>query len=529
VNMSPTEQPALLVENVAKQFPGQLALDDVSLTVVPGEVHALLGENGSGKSTLIKILAGYHVADPGGTVVAAGTALIPGSPVSSHNAGLRFVHQHLAVVPELSAVENVALVTRYTRGGWIDWPVQEALTRKLLARLRVTMDIRRPLSECKPVERTAVAIARALYVSGDERVALIVLDEPTSSLAAPDAAELFRVIRELTAQGVAFLYVTHRLDEVFAIADRVSVLRDGRMQGTELVATLPRERLIEMIVGQRRADVAVRHEAPPVDAGAEELLRTEGLAAGRLIGLDLSLLAGEVVGVVGVTGSGREDVARALIGAVPVTAGAVTVRGERMLRWGPRAARDNGVMLSLSNTHAASALPDFDIRENVTLSSLLRYSRRGRIRRARERDEVDRWIATLDIRPREQARPYRLLSGGNQQKVILARSLSATPAVLVLDEPTAGVDVGARRSIYDFIAQEARTGLAVVLCSSDLEDVISVCDRVLVIREGSVVAQARCAGLDEAALLTLAIGDADVAQPDANAFSAINDETGSRT
>jgi ribose transport system ATP-binding protein len=498
--------PAIAVRGISKTFPAQKALDDVSLTVEAGEVHALLGENGSGKSTLIRVLAGYHLPDPGGTVTVAGGPLQLGSAAASSAAGLRFVHQHLAVIPEFNAVENMALETGYTRPAFIDWKAQAAQTERQLALLGVEMDIWRPLSECKPVERSAVAIARAIDLEGG--VAAVVLDEPTSSLPEPEVQQLFKVIRELTSRGISVVYVSHRLDEVFQIADRVSVLRDGVHRGTVDRASLTRHGLIEMIVGHKLAD-DYEEPLPHPPVREEQVLVVEGLTAGRVNDLSFSVRAGEIVGVVGLAGSGRDDLARALTGAIPVERGTVRVDGEEVNPIAPRQAIERGLVLALSNTQPGSAVAGFRLRENVTMASLPRYrgwlrSLRGR----RERDDSRRWIGELDIRPGDPEQSYGLLSGGNQQKVILAKCLNAEPKALVLDDPTAGVDVGARQALYQLLIDQAATGLGVLVCSSDLEDVVSSCSRVLVLRNGRIAAELR-GELDERELMSISAHGAD--------------------
>lgn len=506
--------PALSVEAVSKTFPSQRALDGVTLSVMPGEVHALLGENGSGKSTLIKILAGVHLPDAGGAVAVRGLPLPLGSPAASFELGLRFVHQKLGVVPEMNAVENIGLEAGFSRPAFIDWEAQAALTRRLLGHLNVRMDIWKPLRDCKPVERSAVAIARALrtdqpdgQVTGED-VPLVVLDEPTSSLPAAEVQQLFRVVRDLTAKGVAVIYVSHRLDEVFEIADRVSVLRDGRLRGTAEVRDLTRSQLITMIVGREIAQSWQRpvreHRAP--DGGPA--LEVRELAGERIRGASFSVARGEVLGVVGVAGSGRELMARMLAGDVLPESGEVAVGGRTVPVVTPAEMIRHGLVLALGNTQPHSAIASFSVEENITLAALRRYSAPGRLFRRRERRDARRWIESLDLRPRDPDRPYRLLSGGNQQKTILAKWLNAEPEVLVLDEPTAGVDVGARQAIYELMTAQADRGLAVVVCSSDLEDVVSLCDRAVVLRNGVVAAELAGDDLTEHQLLLEAVGEA---------------------
>ena len=500
---SPTT--GVVVEGISKTFGAQRVLDRVDVTFAPGEVHALLGENGSGKSTLIKILSGFHAPDPGGSVTVDGVPLDRASPPHSLALGLRFVHQHLAVIPEFNAVENMALEFGYGRPGRIDWKAQGRETRALLERLDVRMDIWRPLSECKAVERSAVSIARAIATHRG-RVTTVVLDEPTSALPEPEVQQLFRVIRELTASGIGVVCVTHRLDEVFEIADRVTVLRDGRSRGTVPRADLTRDRLVSMIIGRTLDDdVATRARAVPAASSDDALMTVDDLGAeGHFSGLSFHLRKGEILGIVGLAGSGHEHVARALVGGAAGTTGTVRVAGEAIRPHTPGRALRHGVVLGLSNTQDGSALHDFTVAENVTLSSLGRYRRRlGPLRSRSERTDALGWVDALDVRPQDPARSYGSLSGGNQQKVILGKCLNTEPSVLVLDDPTAGVDVGARQALYARIAQDADRGLGVVVCSNDLEDVVSTCRRVIVIRQGRAVAEIE-GDLDERRLLAIA-------------------------
>jgi ribose transport system ATP-binding protein len=503
---------AVTIESASKTFGDQRVLDAVDVTFSPGEVHALLGENGSGKSTLIKILSGFYVADPGGSVQVGGQELEGGSPRHSYEAGLRFVHQHLAIIPEFNAVENMALELGYGRPKFIDWKAQAQQTQTLLARLNVDMDIWRPLSECRAVERSAVSIARAIATDRG-RVNAVFLDEPTSALPEPEVQQLFRVIRELTKSGVAVVCVTHRLDEVFEIADRVTVLRDGRCQGTVARADLTRDGLVEMIVGRavvRGGAPPVARAVPPAQPGTGLLDVADLAVEDHFSGLSFRLEEGEILGVVGLAGSGHEYVARALVGGADVSEGTVRARGEAISPLSPQHALRHGVVLGLSNTQVGSALKDFSLGENITVASLGKYRRRfGPLRSRRERRDAAHWIADLDVRPADPERPYALLSGGNQQKAILGKCLNTSPSVLVLDDPTAGVDVGAREAIYERIAQEAARGMGVVVCSNDLEDVISTCRRVIVFRQGRPTAELH-GELDERQLLSIAAQSNDV-------------------
>lgn len=501
-------------DRVSMTFPTQRALDDVSIQVVAGEVHALLGENGSGKSTLIRILSGYHTPDAGSVVRIEGEPLTFGSPKASHDAGLRFVHQHLALVPEFNAVENMALDTGYGQPRWIDWKAQAAETERLLARLNVEMDIWRPMAASRPVERSAVAIARAINTDHG-RVTCVVLDEPTSRLPEPEVEQLFRIIKDLRDHGVAVIYVTHRLDEVSGIADRVSVLRDGKKQGTVQGSEITRERIVELIVGEAIAKTHATHSRYAQSVDRRSLLRAEEFAAGRFRDVSFSLREGEILGVVGLAGSGHEDVARALIGAIPGESGSVWVGDKQFGSRNPQRALELGIVLGLSNTVSGSAIKEFSVGENLTIASLARYRPRfGPLRKRGERRDARRWVAELDVRPPDIDATYGRLSGGNQQKVILGKCLNVTPSVLLLENPTAGVDVRARQVVYQLILEQAENGLGVLICSTDLEDVTSTCHRVIVMRAGKI--EALLDGeYDERQLMSLAAhgvdGDADPA------------------
>jgi ribose transport system ATP-binding protein len=475
-------------EHVSKTFSTQRVLHDVTLTIRPGEVHALLGENGSGKSTLIKILSGFHTPDPGSVLRIAGEPLAFGSTKASYRAGLRFVHQHLALVPEFNAVENMALDTGYGSPRWIHWKAQAAETRRLLERVGVDMDIWRPVSQGSALERSAVAIARAINTDHG-RVTCVVLDEPTSRLPEPEVEQLFRIIRGLRRGGMSVIYVTHRLDEVADIADRVSVLRDGKLQGTVATSETTRERIVEMIVGRTMAPARTNAPRGIAHGGGRELVRVDGLSAGRFRDLSFTLRSGEIVGVVGLAGSGHEDIPRAIVGAIPRDEGQIWIEGDEVGSVTPRAALRRGIVLGLSNTVTGSAVKEFSVAENMSLASLNRYRTRvGRLRLRAELEEARRWVTDLDVRPTSEDTKYAVLSGGNQQKVILGKCLNVRPTVLVLENPTAGVDVGVRATIYDLIASRARSGLGILMCSTDLEDVTSTCHRVIVIRAGRSVA-----------------------------------------
>ncbi len=504
----PGSPAAVAINHLSKTFPGQRALIDVDFTVRPAEVHALLGQNGSGKSTLIKILAGIYKPDPGAEIVVGGEHLKIGSPRESARLGLRFVHQTLGIIGELTAVENVALGTGYLRIGrqFVDWRAQRAKTRRLLALLGVDVDIECPVNTLRPVERSAIAIARALDTeSGVSRV--LVLDEPTAALPHSEVDALFSLVEQARNVGTSVIYVTHRLQEVERLADRATVLRDGRVRGVTGIREIDRDTMVNWIVGGELAASLPDHlrTLQTVDE-RPVVLAIRGLASRRIHSIDFTLRQGEILGVAGLTGSGREEMARALVGAIPSRVRLVTKDDATIVDPSPRQAMRRGVCLVLPGGVPGAGSHDLTVRENITLPEMRRYSRAGFIRYRDETDVARHWIKALDIRPNDPERALRLLSGGNQQKVVFSKWLSLRPDVLILDEPTSGVDVGAREAIYELIRNEAASGKAFIVCSSDTEDLLAVCTRVIVLDSGLIKAELAGAEVDESRIVQEMIG-----------------------
>lgn len=503
------------IDHVSKTFPGQRALTDVSFDISHGEIHALVGENGSGKSTLIKVLAGYHAADPGGRVLVDGELLRPNAPAEVRRLGLRFVHQNLGLVAELSAAENMGLTAGFaTRGPKIDWREQRVRASSLLSRIGVGLDVDMPVANLRAVERSAIAIARAL----DEmhgRIRLLVLDEPTAALPPTETEALLTILHEIRAQGVSILYVSHRLDEILGLADRVTVLRDSRYMGTFDANGMERARLAELIVGQEvSADASRSHRT---FATGERVIDVSGLRTSLLRGVDFSLNRGEVVGFAGLSGSGREDLAAALTGKIDAELELIDTHGRTWHRMTPSRAMQLGIALVLANRDPAAAIDQFTVSENVSIADLSKYTSGGRVNRAKERSAMNRWIDKLRVSPRDPSRMYSSLSGGNKQKVILAKWLSIDPSVIVMDDPTSGVDIGARHGIYQLIRDQAALGAGVVVCSSDFEDLLGLCDRVLVLVDGVVVGQIDAEGMSETRLLASVTGSGRPQAPGSDA------------
>ncbi|MGH3253980.1 MAG: sugar ABC transporter ATP-binding protein [Streptosporangiaceae bacterium] len=487
---------------MSKSFSGRTVLSHVDLEVKPGEVHGLVGQNGSGKSTLIKVLAGYHKPDPGSRAWLEGGAFELGAVPADHGLNIRFVHQDLALVLQLNAMDNIALGGGYAkrRAGLISWRQQADVTHQALARFGVSIDIQVPLARLAPVERTAVAIVRAL-AGWEEKSGVLVLDEPTASLPASEVDRLHGIVREVSQQGAGVIYVSHRLDDVVAVADRISVLRDGELVGTYRADEVDSGQLASLMVGHRVE--RKRSEDFTADRTSEPVLTARALTARWLEDVDLVVWPGEIVGVSGVLGSGREELPYLLASASSAfVSGQVTVGGRVLPPASPRVAQRLGVGFVPADRLREAVISPFAMRENLTLAGVEDLATAGIVHRDDERKLVGTWIDKINVVPRDPERPLPKFSGGNQQKVILARMLSLMPKVLILAEPTAGVDVGAREAIYDVIRTEVtERQLAVVVASSDIQDLIALCHRVLVIRHGRIFRELRGSRLSYGAIV----------------------------
>jgi ribose transport system ATP-binding protein len=479
VDVTPTAR-LLDIRGLTKDFPGQRALDGVDLQVHPGEIVALAGANGSGKSTLIKILAGYHDLD-------AGEIEAFGQPLGQQAAHQRFhfIHQDLGLIPTLSATDNLALGSGYERAalGRISWRRQRQRARAAIARFGATIDVTRPVSELTPAERTIVAIARALD-GWDDADALLVLDEPTASLQEEEVAKLFAATRGVAAQGAGVIFVSHRIQEMLALAHRVAVLRDGRLAGVRDAEGLSADDLVELIAGRPLDDLYVDPPTPRDDV----VLSVRELSGTRVNGVSFDLHRGELLGIAGLIGSGREELPALLYGSTPRTAGSVSIGGEELPAQSTRSSMRHGLVLVPADRARLAAVMTQNVRENLLLADLRTAWRRVRLDPRRERAEASSWMERLDVRPRDQDLPIATLSGGNQQRAILAKWFRTNPAVMVLDEPTQGVDVAAKAAIYRHLAGAAEQGTALVVCSNEAKDLAAICDRVIVLHDGAIAA-----------------------------------------
>ncbi|MBS1678838.1 MAG: sugar ABC transporter ATP-binding protein [Actinobacteria bacterium] len=479
---------ALSVRGLSKTFGGQRALSNVDLDVMSGEVHALLGENGSGKSTLVKCLSGYHQPDPGARIEVGGEVLPPTyGPESATSYGLAFVHQDLGLIPTLTVAENMLLGQSPPTGfGWRAKKRQEAaLARRQLTALdHPDIDPRRFVGELSVAQQTIVALARALY--GAERGKLLVLDEPTASLAQSEVERLFEAVRRITEEGHGVIYISHKLDEVRALARTVTVLRNGEKVGTRTVAELSRAGLIEMIVG--RPLEALYPSGSPAPH-TEPVLTARGISGRRVKNLSMTLHKGEIVGVAGLLGCGKSELGRLLFGDQRLTGGEVRIEEREVRLRAPADAIGAGISMVPADRHRNGVILDHSVGENMTLLETRRYWRRGLMRRRERARTVRALMEEYDVRPRQPSRLIGLLSGGNQQKAVLAKWMHRDLKVLILDEPTQGVDIGAKAQILAQLERVATRGVAVLFISEEVDDLVHLCDRIVVLADGEVAGE----------------------------------------
>ncbi|WP_197038198.1 MULTISPECIES: sugar ABC transporter ATP-binding protein [Actinomycetes] len=475
------ESVVLAVSGLSKTFPGVKALDDIDLEIQAGEIHALVGQNGSGKSTLIKVLAGVIEADSGATASVRGARLNVGNSQSAHDCGLRFVHQDLGLIPNLSAVDNLAMGFGYATGGMgrIRWKAQRERARQALARVVEDFPLHTEVSKLTVFEKTALAIARALQ-DWDEHGALLVLDEPTAAMPRQQVEHLFSLLRRIRDRGMAVMLVTHHLEEVFAIADRVTIFKDGTRVSTRAVSELNPGTVTSLMTGGRTRKLSDKRDRAPGDVALE----VSGLTSETLRGVDLTVRVGEIVGVAGLSGSGRDDLCEVIFGASEGR-GKVEVAGNELTLGRPDLAIRAGVGLVPAHRHRDGLIMTQSVLRNLSLGGLRSLAPRGRIHARRERAEADRWISTLGVKTPSAEAGVASLSGGNQQKVVVGKWLRLKPKVLLLDEPTQGVDVAAQADLHELLVEAADGGAALLVCSSDEVELSKLCDRVIVLRQGS--------------------------------------------
>jgi galactofuranose transport system ATP-binding protein len=511
-----TTTPAVVeMRGISVGFPGVKALDGVDFRLLPGEVHALMGENGAGKSTLIKALTGVYGVDAG-TIVVHGREQVFTGPGAAQQAGIATVYQEVNLAPNLTVAENILLGREPRRPAWlrglgcIDRGAVRRRAAALLARLNLRLDPDSVLGTHPLAVQQLVAIARAV----DLDAAVLILDEPTSSLDTGEVAELFRVIRDLRAAGVAVLFVSHFLDQVYEIADRATILRNGRLVGEYEIAALPRLSMVAKMVGRELAELSDldRQQATEHPTGTPVLVATGVGRTGAIAPADVTVRPGEVLGLAGLLGSGRTELARLLFGADHADSGSVTVDGRATRLRSPVDAIAARIAFCSEDRKGEGIVGDLTVRDNLVLALQARRGWARRLPRRTADELVERWVAALDIRPADPDALIRNLSGGNQQKVLLARWLLTEPRLLILDEPTRGIDVGAKAQIQKLVADLAGDGMAVLFISAELEEVLRLSDRVAVLRDRHKVAElARADASPDRVMGLIAQGAGDVA------------------
>ncbi|KQV81516.1 galactofuranose ABC transporter, ATP-binding protein YtfR [Rhizobium sp. Root1220] len=474
----------LAASGVSKFFPGAVALDKVDFTLRKGEVHALLGENGAGKSTLIKCMTGAYRRDEG-ILLLDGAAIDPADTLAAQKLGIGTVYQEVNLLPNLSVAENLFIGRQPKRFGMIDVRKMNQQARELLRQYGMDIDVTAQLDRFSVAVQQVVAIARAVDLSGK----VLILDEPTASLDTQEVAMLFRIIRDLKKRGLGIVFITHFLEQVYEISDRITVLRNGRLVGTRASSDLPRQGLISMMLG---------HELASAEASAGQRLPSSGAVKYRFHGygkrgkvkpFDLEVRVGEVVGVAGLLGSGRTETAELLFGIEHADSGSAEIDGKPVTLSSPRAAIRNGFGFCPEDRKTDGIIGDLSIRENIALALQARRGWARPLSRGEQNALADKYIAALDIRTTDREKPIRLLSGGNQQKAILARWLATNPDFLILDEPTRGIDVGAHAEIIHLIEDLCAKGMSLIVISSELEELIAYSSRVLVLRDREHIAE----------------------------------------
>ena len=475
------EAPKVRTEGLCKEYPGTLALDNVSVDFAGGQVHALIGKNGAGKSTLVKILAG-SVQPTRGRVLVHGQPVELHSPQAAFAQGIATVYQELSLVPGLSVAENILLGRLPHRRWGVDWAAVEARAGAVLEQMGVDIDLGAPAGRLGVAQQQIVEIAKAMSFAP----AVLMLDEPTSALARHETEQLFRLLRQLAGQGVAIVYISHRLQELRHIADQVTVLRDGRRVDTVAMETVSPAEIVHMMFGE------TVQQARPQDlaAGQRPVLQSRGLSrAGAFEGVDLTLYEGEILGLAGMLGSGRTELLRALFGAEPGDSGQITIAGETVDKPTPHRMKELGLAFTSENRKEEALVLEHSIRANMCLASLGRIARRGWITRRREQPLVDEHVERLHIKVADTEGRVASLSGGNQQKVVVANWLGTRPRVILFDEPTRGIDVQAKQQIFEVMWDLSRQGIACLLVSTELEELVEVCHRIVIIKHGRLVGE----------------------------------------
>lgn len=500
-------QPLLQMIGIDKQFPGVHALEVVSLVAYPAECMALLGENGAGKSTLVKILSGVYPADAG-TILIDGAEVHPHSPHHAQSLGVSIIYQEFNLFPNLSVEENIFIGREPNNAGFVQRRTLRTEAQAILDQLGVDLDPRSIVRNLSVAQQQMVEIAKALSLNAK----IVIMDEPTSALSDTEVRALFRIITGLKEQGLAVIFISHRLEEIFEICDRITVLRDGCNAGDLVTRESSPEEVVQLMVGRSVEDLYSKSES--TESG-QSVMTVRGLSrrgtasdASRVVLNDISLelRAGEILGLSGLVGSGRTELARALFGADPFDSGEILIDGQPVRIHSPQDAIDNGIALVPEDRKLQALVLLLTLRENVSLPSLSRLSRFGFVRRDQERELAAKYIDTLSIRTPSQNQKVMNLSGGNQQKVVLAKWLAREPRILIVDEPTRGIDIGAKAEVHELLTTLADSGVAVLMISSELPEILHMSDRIAVMREGRIAGELSRAEATQERIMELSTG-----------------------
>ena len=494
-----TNDVILKMKKIRKAFPGVLALDDVDFELRRGEVHVLLGENGAGKSTLVKILSGAHQLT-GGEICLFGEKAMIDSPKRSQELGIAIIYQELNLIPSLTAAENIFLGRERTNAlGFIDTKGLQADCRDLLAGIGLHIDCGKPIKRFGIAQQQMIEVAKALSLNAK----ILIMDEPTSALSETEIRQLFGTIRRLKASGASIIYISHRLEEIFEIGDRVTVLRDGKQTGTLNIRDTNRTELIRLMVNRELKEQYPRQRTPI----GEEILSVKGLSTkGGLKNVNFSLHRGEILGISGLLGSGRTELARALFGVDPIASGQISIRGKQQKINSPRAAINQRMGFLTEDRKTQGLVLTLDVKQNISLASLTSFSRLGVVNSKREEGAAHSYVNDLRIKTPGINQRSLHLSGGNQQKVVLAKWLCSKADIFIFDEPTRGIDVGSKLEIYLLMNQLTASGVAIVMISSELPEILGMSDRILVMRHFAIAAEVPAAEATQERIMKYALG-----------------------
>ena len=487
------------MQKVSKAFPGVLALDKVDFSCLPGEVHAVVGENGAGKSTLMKILAGVYRPD-GGSILLKGEKISFSSPKHAQNCGISIIYQEFNLIPELTVAENIFLGREPTkRGRLIDSVTLKQKSSELLAELQADIDIRSKVKDLGVAHQQMVEIVKALSLNAD----IIMMDEPSAVVSGRELESLFRIIRSLKESGKTIIYISHRIEEIFQIADRTTVLKDGHLVGTYDTGDLDKPQIIHLMVGRSLTETFPAREV----GEKKEILALEDVSRDNILrNVSFKVFSGEILGLAGLVGSGRSEIARAIFGACDIDSGRVLLNGSLVRGANPKSSIVSGIGFVTENRAKDGLVYNMSVRKNLTLTILDRIKKWFFVCEAKEKDICKDRVQEYDISTAGIEQEIQYLSGGNQQKVILAKWININPTLLILDEPTRGIDVGAKAEIYRLMRQLARRGTAIVMISSELTEIIGMSDRILVIHDGKVMGELSPSEATEERILMLATG-----------------------